>query len=157
MRHISFALTTAAVQARCKDVTRREWDDDYAARFQKGEVVGALDKTFRAGGKQFGTIRLLEKPYKESEALMPDRDYAGEGFEFLDKIPRFKPKMWEHTILRFKFENDREYGDEFWVVRFEILDITRTLEFTAREWETIRQIQKFLQEHPYTEASCTNA
>jgi hypothetical protein len=72
MRYISFAWTTAAVQAQCKDVTRREWDDDYAARFQKGEVVGALDKLFRAGGKQFGTIRLLEKPYKESESNYRD-------------------------------------------------------------------------------------
>lgn len=159
MKSISFAWTTAAVQARCKDVTRREWDDDYAARFQKGEVVGALDKTFRAGGKQFGTIRLLEKPYKESESLMPDRDYAGEGFEFLDKLPRFKPAMWKNTIMRFKFENDRDYGDEFWVVRFEILDISRPLQFDEREREqdAIQQIQKYLKEHPYkVEATCTN-
>lgn len=158
MKYISFAWTTAAVQARCKDVTRREWDDDYAVRFQKGEVVGALDKTFRAGGKQFGTIRLLEKPYKESESQMPDRDYAGEGFEFLDKLPRFKPTMWKNTILRFKFENDRDYGEVFWVVRFEILDITRPLNFDESEQETIRQIQNYLREHPYTpEATCINA
>lgn len=151
MKYISFAWTTAAVQARCKDVTRREWDDQYAARFQKGEVVGALDKTFRAGGKQFGTIRLLEKPYKESESQMPDRDYAGEGFEFLDKFPQFKPKQWANVNLRAKFEDDRSHGAKMWVVRFEILEITRELEFDAREQEAVRQIQDYLSQHSYHE------
>lgn len=148
MKYISFAWTTAAVQARCKDVTRREWDDTYAARFQKGDVIGATDRTFRVGGKQFGVIRLLEKPYKESEAEMPDRDYAGEGFEFLEAFPRFKPARWANVNLRVKFEDDRRYGDEFWVVRFEILDITRPLQFDEREQEVVRTIQNYLLQHP---------
>ena len=149
MKYISFAWTTAAVQARCKDVTRREWNDDYAARFNKGEVIGALDKTFRAGGKQFGAIRLLEKPYKESEANMPDRDYHGEGFGFLDAFPRFKPALWAQTDLRAKFEQDRAYGDTFWVVRFEILEITRPLEFFPHEPVIIETLQNYLRTHPY--------
>ncbi len=149
MRYISFAYTTPCLQARCKDVTRREWDDDYAARFQKGEVVGALDKLFRAGGKQIGTIRLLEKPYIESEGLMPDRDYHGEGFAFLDAFPRFKPAMWAQTDLRVKFQRDRLIGDEFWVVRFEILDIARPLEFLPHEQATIETLQNYLRTHPY--------
>jgi|GEM_PF-1678761 hypothetical protein len=147
MKYVSFAWTTAAVQARCKDVTRREWNDDYAARFTKGEVVGALDKTFRAGGTQFGTIRLLEKPYKESEALMPDRDYAGEGFAFLDAFPRFRPNHWKHMDLRANFEDARNVGALVWVVRFEILDITRPLQFDEREAEIVRHIQRYLQNH----------
>ncbi len=123
MRYISFAWTTAAFKARRKTVTRRDWKDDYARSFQEGEIVGALDKLWRAGGNAIGSIRLTCAPYKESESLMPDSDYEAEGFAFLDEHPELKPPCWRDVDLRKKFEMDRALGEELWVVRFEIVKV----------------------------------
>lgn len=123
MKAISFAWTTAAFQARRKTVTRREWKDDYARSFKKNEIVAALNKVYRAGGRRIGLIRLTCDPYKESESLMPDSDYEAEGYAFLDEHPEFKPVQWHDVNLREKFEQDRCLGLEVWVVRFEILSV----------------------------------
>ncbi len=120
MKSISFSWTSAALVARAKDVTRREWNDEYADRFEKDEVIKATDRQVRFGGKLLGLIRLTAKPYWESEALMPDRDYAGEGYEWLDAHPWLKPKSWQGVDLKAKFEYDRRVGETVCVVRFAI-------------------------------------
>lgn len=123
MRNISFAWTTAALNARRKTVTRREWDDRYAQSFREGELLAAYDRQPRFGGKQIGVIRLTRKPYRESEAVMPDSDYEAEGFAYLDEHPYHKPKQWREVNLKEKFERDRKIGAVCWVVRFEIVSL----------------------------------
>lgn len=123
MRHISMAWTTAAFKARRKSVTRREWDDNYAKSFKAGEILTVYDRQARFGGKKIGTMRLTQKPYKESEASMPDEDYEAEGFAYLDEHPEEKPKLWQGVNLHKKFENDRLMELECWVIRFEILSV----------------------------------
>jgi hypothetical protein len=119
MKIISFSWTTPAVKARRKSVTRRDWDRGYAQSFQKGELVQAYDRSPRVGGKRFGTIRILEKPYVESTDEIPDSDWEGEGFAYLESIgasidgttPRGLWESWKLTpIFR-------------WVIRFEIVEI----------------------------------
>lgn len=147
MSDISFTWTTAAFRALCKDVTRREWEDDYGARFWKGQVVTALDRTRRYGGKEIGKIRLLEKPYKEPEGKMPDRDYYGEGFAFFDRFPQHKPKAWAGVDLRTKFEIDRQMNTPVWVIRFEILEVVTTFVFDDQTPEAeVLRLRDFLKE-----------
>ena len=117
------AWTTAAFKARHKSVTRRNWDDGYAKSFQAGDVLAVYDKQARFGGKKIGTMCLTQKPYKESEALMPDEDYEAEGFAYLDEHPEEKPKQWRNVNLHEKFEDDRNWGEICWVIRFEILSV----------------------------------
>lgn len=124
---ISFAWTTPAVRAFQKDVTRREWKDNYAARFEAGDLLYALNKQRRFGGEPFGLIKLTQKPYYESEFDMPDRDYEGEGFGFLDRHPEYKPPRWAGIDLRAYFEESRREGAYVWVVRFEIVEIYKPL------------------------------
>jgi len=126
--NIIFAHTTWAFVARAKDVTRRDWDEAYAERFSAGTFGRAINKMLKYGGEQIGTFRLTAKPSYESEAQMPDSDYAGEGFEFLDKYPYLKPRMWRPLNLRAKFEQDRRAGESMWVVRYEILTVERAWE-----------------------------
>ncbi|MGB8647282.1 MAG: hypothetical protein WCF84_18740 [Anaerolineae bacterium] len=136
MLAISFAWTTAAVRARRKTVTRRQWTDYwahlFARAFERNELIAALDKDRRAGGKQFGTIRLTRAPYQESESLMPDEDYEGEGFAFLDEYPQFKPAKWRGASLRELFGQSRLEGAVVYVVRFEVVDLVEPLTLPDR-------------------------
>jgi hypothetical protein len=119
MKIISFSWTTPAVKARRKSVTRRDWDRGYAHTFQKGELVQAYDRSPRFGGKRFGMIGILEKPYVESTDQIPDSDWEAEGFAYLEGIgatmngmtPR---RLWDMWHLKPSFQ---------WVVRFEIIEI----------------------------------
>lgn len=86
MRIISFSWTTPALLAHRKTVTRRNWADSHAAGFKEGELVQAWDKSPRAGGKRVGTIRLTCKPYRERTDQVPDQDWEGEGFAYLEEI-----------------------------------------------------------------------
>ncbi len=123
MKSISFTWTSAALRARRKNVTRRQWSEGYARSFQAGEVVAATDRQLRFGGKRIGTLRLTRAPYRESEAQMPDEDYEGEGYAFYDEHPELKPKAWRDINLKEKFEADRMWGEMVWVIRFEILSL----------------------------------
>lgn len=86
MKIISFSWTTPAVKARQKSVTRREWDDAFARRFSGGELCQAYDKSPRAGGKPFGLVRILVRPYLEPSNEIPGDDWKKEGFEYLTAI-----------------------------------------------------------------------
>lgn len=70
---ISFGWTTPQL-FEGKSVTRRRWKDSYAQQFinrwQRGiNTYIALDKSWRWGGKQIGTITLTCCPYKVSSLL----------------------------------------------------------------------------------------
>jgi len=80
---ISFGWTAPAVEARVKNVTRRAWKDEYAAKFHKGDICQAYTKSPRFQGKRICNIRLTREPYTEPLPLMPLDHYDKEGFEYL--------------------------------------------------------------------------
>jgi len=119
MKAISFAWTTPALLAGRKTVTRREWDDRYAAQFRAGDLVAAYDRQPRYGGKAVAHIRLTETPYRESTALLPDEDWVGEGFAYLESIGRkvngLTPReLWEAWRLEPAI---------LYVIRFELVEV----------------------------------
>lgn len=117
MRIISFAWTTPAIRARRKTCTRRDWNDNYAQRFQKGEFIAAYDRSPRYGGHQIAVIRLTDKPYKEATCKAPPQDWEAEGFAYLSsigaKVNGLTPvELWQRWL-----HSDKK----LWVVRFEIV------------------------------------
>ena len=86
MRIISFAWTTPAFLANRKTRTRRDWNDDYAKTFKKGQLVAAYDRLARIGGKQIGIIELTETPFKEFTCKVQPEDWELEGFAYLESI-----------------------------------------------------------------------
>ncbi|EIE02421.1 hypothetical protein [Leptospira licerasiae] len=123
MKIISFAYTTPAFLAKEKTVTRRDWNDDYAARFKKGEEIQGWNKSPRFQGKRVGIIRLIEKPYKESTLIMPDEDYEKEGFGYLDRNPDLKTGPYRGKDLKKIFNEWKQSAVSLWVVRFEYLEV----------------------------------
>ena len=115
MRIISFAWTTPAIKVKVKTCTRRDWDDGYASRFNKGDLMAGYDRNPRFKGSQITTIRLTEKPYKERYCDAPLGDWYAEGFEYLEsigaKVHGFTPEqLWLQWM---------EDNTICWVVRFE--------------------------------------
>ncbi len=118
MLYISFAWTTDAFKVGVKHRTRRNWNDDYAQRFIKAfhnqDVIGALDKNFRFGGKQIGSLKLTEAPFKEPTGLMNEFDYKVEGLYWMEKqgikIKGLHPREF--------FENWKQTNEMVWVVTF---------------------------------------
>ncbi len=116
---ISFGWTVAALLARRKTCTRRDWNDGYAARFEEGQLLAAWDKSPRFHGHQVAVVQLTQKPYKELTRLAPESDWEAEGFAYLSfisaKIDGYKPielwQMWHAEDM------------ELWVVRFSIREI----------------------------------
>lgn len=129
MRILSFAYTTPPLVAGAKTVTRREWDDEYAAQFRAGQLVAAYDRSPRFRGRQVAVIRLTAAPTYEPNAAMPDSDYAAEGFEWLHAHPEALPKtLWGKPCTlddfsRDGFERWRRNGGSMWVVRFELVQV----------------------------------
>ncbi len=107
---ISFGWTSEQL-FKGKSVTRRCWKDSYAQQFinrwQRGiNTYIALDKSWRWGGKQIGTITLTCCPYQERLSEMPPSDLAAEGFPELSQ---------QEFIQRFFKGNDQQ---QVWVIRF---------------------------------------
>jgi len=123
LRIISFAWTTPALIALEKTVTRREWDDDYAKRFRRGDYVQAYDRSPRYKGKQVATIQLTRDPYKEWSNLCSD--WHEEGFEYLSKIGA---KLNGRTP-RDVFEDWKINPVMLWVVRFEVVNLSEPVRF----------------------------
>ena len=114
---ISFGKTITELLSGQKTVTRRAWKDNQAYKFiddwdaKPGEFIyPALTKSYQAGGKQVGYVRLTHRPYLEKLADMPDSDLAAEGFPDLSK---------QEFIDRFFEGNDQQ---EVWVIRFELVN-----------------------------------
>lgn len=122
MRIISFGWTWPALLAEGalqKTVTRRQWDAGYAMLFKVGELIQAYDKSPRFKGKKIATIKLLAAPYLENINKMPDSDYEGEGFAYLNANRYLLPKTMPYDVSRAGFEAWRKSGESFWVIRFE--------------------------------------
>lgn len=129
MKIISFAYTTPPLLAGAKTVTRREWDERYAAGFRAGDLIAAYDRSPRFRGRHVATIRLTAAPTLEPLAQMPDADYDGEGFRWLYEHPEALPKtLWGAPCTREDFSWDgflqwRRSRDSMWVCRFELLEL----------------------------------
>lgn len=119
---ISFAETTSALQARRKTVTRREWNPNHARKFSSNLRVQAWDKTPRVrGAKRVGTIEIERAPYVEMSDEIPEEDWEGEGFAY----------MQEHGLWLFGGMSPREVWDlwhdqptPLYVVRFAVVGLT---------------------------------
>ena len=116
---ISFAWTTPALISGHKRVTRREWKDNYAARFQQGDLLHAYDKRPNWGGKAVALIRLTQTPYKHSTGKVPETDWYNEGFAWLQsqgkKVDGMTPKeLWQDW---------KDNPKDMWVVRFEVVEL----------------------------------
>jgi hypothetical protein len=119
---ISFARTTAALLADPpqKSVTRREWTDRHAAMFKVGDLVQAWDKSPRAGGKRFGTIKITSIG-KEPTRFIPDSDWEAEGFAYMTKHGLdLGPDLTCEQLWR---EWRRDPLKVTWVIRFEVVEI----------------------------------
>ncbi len=100
-----------------KSVTRRVWKDSHAAKFirayENNQLVEALDKDARKGGKRIGYLELVCEPYKEKLSDMPDSDLQAEGGmvattqEFINQFfdGNADNEVW---VVRFKFYPDVE-------------------------------------------------
>jgi hypothetical protein len=119
---ISFAWTTEALLAGHKTVTRRNWQDSYAAKFRPGEIVQAYDRQPRFKGRKVAVIRILSVT-KEPNYLIPDSDYEAEGFAWA------RENGAPHDAIADLHEWDgfcdwRNNGETMWVIRFELLEVT---------------------------------
>lgn len=120
MKIISFAMTTDALKAGRKTVTRREWKDSHAARFKPGEIVEAWTAGPHRGGKPFGTIRIVSVT-KEPTRFIPDSDWDAEGFAYMDEhginvgAEVTCAQLWSEWRNHPTLEN--------WVIRFAVVEI----------------------------------
>jgi len=115
---ISFSLTLDAFLAGVKTVTRRAWKAHYAARFRQGDILYAYDRRPDFGGKPVALIRLTQTPHRQSTAKTPDRDWFGEGFDYLQK----RGKKVNGLTPREFWARWKEKPEDLWVVRFEVLE-----------------------------------
>lgn len=121
MRNISFAWTTPMLVTGNKTCTRREWKPEWATRFMKEDLLAAYDRQPRFKGKQVAVIRLTETPAFSS--ALPEEDYQREGFAFAAehgiRIDGVRP-----DVLWRAWKMAAAGGKRWWVVRFEVLELT---------------------------------
>lgn len=114
---ISFAWTTDALLAERKKVTRRDWKKEYAARFREGTVQDAYDLLPRVHGKKVGNVKIARAPYPEATRNIPDEDFEGEGFAYMEehglRIQGIPPREF--------FEAWRQSNQVLFVVRFDLV------------------------------------
>ncbi len=123
MTIISFSWTTPAVRAHAKTCTRRQWKNTYGTRFKKDDLLLAYTRSPRFGGKPICPIILIEDPYKEDISIMPDSDYATEGFLYMHLNQKLIPqsarkRFGDCSVEEFQKWRDSNLGD-VWVVRFD--------------------------------------
>jgi hypothetical protein len=124
MPELSFGWTWPAFVARHKRVTRRGWTEDYAKQWRTGTAFTALDRQRRFGGEAIGRGRVIVPVRSESIGLMPNCDYALEGFAWMHKHPETIPASCPFGNCRFaNFETWRWSGVALWVIRFEIVEV----------------------------------
>jgi hypothetical protein len=115
MNHISYAWTTEALQAGAKEETRRHWTAAYAKRFHAGDIVVAIDKDFRYGGKRVGLVMISADPYPENTRDMPEEAYKREGLEWMAERGQLIRKQHPRAF----FDAWRAAAEDVYVVRFE--------------------------------------
>lgn len=124
-RIISFAWTTPALLADRKHATRRNWQYEYAVRFNKNELCQAWDHQPRTRkGKKVADIRLTDFPRYEMLADMPDSDYEEEGFAFFEEHPDLLPaNHGPMGMSRDYFDAWKLDGGGMWVLRFTLEEV----------------------------------
>ncbi len=128
---LSFAWTTPALLAEpCqKSVTRRDWSDKHAAKFHKGQLVEAWNRSPRYGGRPVAIVRLTADPIQEWTTSAPQEDFEREGFAYLEsigaKVDGMTPsELWESW--------HNQITDEYlYVVRFERVQVLGEAEMSA--------------------------
>lgn len=115
---ISFAWTTKAFLKNQKTMTRRYWKDSHAEKFMGCPIVDAYDKIPLHGGKKIGTIRLINKPFRQRTSEMTEDDYGREGLLWIEQQGQ---KINGKTPREF-FEEWKKKDDLVWVVEFRKLD-----------------------------------
>lgn len=118
---ITFAWTTAAVQAGRKCRTRRYWLPEYAARFKLGRPHKAYDRSPRNHGHCFATIELTREPYLQSTADMTEEDYEAEGLAWM-----------EEQGLTIRGKTPRHFFED-WKARGEMVYVVCFLPWVERE------------------------
>jgi hypothetical protein len=108
--NISFAYTTQALLQGKKTVTRRCWDDNYAKRFKKGDIVLAYNRQPRFRGKPIARIRITKDPYRQPLHFITAEDLKKEGGMWVDKedfwelFPCSEPYVIEFELIEIKEE-----------------------------------------------------
>ena len=119
---ISFAWTTDAFIAHRKTCTRRSWNDYYAARFRKGQIHDAWDRSPRFFGHKVGQFRLTQTPFQQNTSLMTEIDYEIEGLKWMEEQGLAIRKMHPRKF----FEEWKAADETVWVVKFEPISIDET-------------------------------
>lgn len=131
MMILAFSRTTAAIEARRKSVTRREWSDAYFERVrlafmdacfkgERGLRMQAWSASPHRGGKRIGII-LVTSVARERTCLIPDSDWEAEGFAFMaDAGIDVGPELSCEKLWRL-WRQDPEKVTA--VIRFEIVEL----------------------------------
>jgi hypothetical protein len=115
---MSFAYTLAPFLSGAKSRTRREWMENYAKSFKKGDLVSALNKNWMYGGKKIAVIQLTATPFLQNTSKMTEEDYRLEGFLYLEENGLlFRCKEPRKTFEEWKAEKK-----DVWVVDFRIIE-----------------------------------
>lgn len=109
---ISMGRTSPPFVNEQKSVTRRDWSKVTARKFQHGQIFIAYSKQVMYGGEPLGIGQLTADPFKQQLNMMVGRDYAREGFEYLDQqagteelweaFVRWGSSTYEMTVVPFK-------------------------------------------------------
>lgn len=122
MMILAFAMTTDAVRARRKRVTRRVWTDRHHEQFVKriGQLVEGWTKSPHRGGVAFCTVRITAV-YKEKTCLIPDSDWEDEGFAYMTEngINLERDLSCEKMWRLWRQDQDKVTS----VIRFEVVQI----------------------------------
>lgn len=130
---ISFAWTTAALLSGQKSVTRRDWQQKYAAQFRPGDLVDAWDRLPRAHGKKVATIRITAVRHEAGTCdgadghLLDDTDRVLEGVTWSERngiaVPDPHFASWEAWWSSFR-ASWLEWGG--YAVEFELVSVDRS-------------------------------
>lgn len=83
---VSFGWTTPPLLHGVKTVTRREWTDEYAAKFREGMTLDAWNtspRNVRANPHKVATIRLTAPVLRQPAREAPESDYEAEGLAWM--------------------------------------------------------------------------
>ncbi len=118
-RSLQFGSLSTALLSGRKTVIRVPWSARRAVAFRPGEIVPAYDRRPREGGHQIALLRVLERPYHENSAHIPEPDYEAEGFVFMEETGaticnRAPRELWDEL---------RREPRDLCVIRFQVVDI----------------------------------
>lgn len=127
----SESLTWPAVVAQAKTVTRRNWKPSTAAWYRKGRIFDAYDKVSFHGGVRVARCQCTHDTYQECLGDMPDDDWAGEGFKWMNEHPLAIPEkarehLWSLGDCSFEgfiaWRSTFQYR-AFYVCRFVVIEV----------------------------------